>query len=653
MRDQLRRKVDVPLAELPNRNEGEVVTVGGIVASIRTTMTRKGDPMAFIRLDDAVSTVEVVVFSSAYAAAREHLYEDRVLVVKGRVDRREEGETKVVALEVTPFDAVPLTGEVRVRVDARTTPASFVDGLGRAIRDFPGTNPVVVEMSTADGPAAAAPRPGLPRAAGARLLRRGARARRRSAARLRPGSARLLVVRPGCDNDRVSGPTILELELDLDAYAGPFDLLLALVLREELELVEVPIAEIVIEYIERLSERDELDLEAVSEFLLLVAALCEVKVRRLLGEADADVEEQGPEEAAAELAARLAEYQRFRAAAGWLGERRDELGRRIFRTVRAPLGPKARPADLRPERPAALAEALARLLEPPARLDIGAVRGRSVPVGPFLRRFRDLLRTRGTFLFDEQVDGLEREEQAAAFLALLELYKRGELRAGQAEPFGPIRVARTVGLLAGTARRRRCPSRPWHDGRADPRRRGAALREPRPAHASPSSPRPPRRRPSGSSARSTPSPSGMPRGAAASCSSASRAATASAPPMRRPRRARGFCSAAPDRALSPAALETLAVIAYLQPVARPEIARIRGVSADGAVAGLLERGMIEEAGRTDERGGAVLYRTTPVFDRVFGLEHGLDDLPPLPQPGETDVDDLRERLHAVAGDRTG
>jgi len=249
----------------------------------------------------------------------------------------------------------------------------------------------------------------------------------------------------------VSGPTILELELDLDAYAGPFDLLLALVLREELELVEVPIAEIVIEYIEQLSVRDELDLEAVSEFLLLVAALCEVKVRRLLGEADADVEEQGPEEAAAELAARLAEYQRFRAAAGWLGDRRDELGRRIFRTVRAPLGPKARPADLRPERPAALAEALAHLLEPPARLDIGSVRGRSVPVGPFLRRFRDLLRTRGTFLFDEQVDGLEREEQAAAFLALLELYKRGELRAGQAEPFGPIRVARTVGLLAGTA----------------------------------------------------------------------------------------------------------------------------------------------------------------------------------------------------------
>jgi segregation and condensation protein A len=247
----------------------------------------------------------------------------------------------------------------------------------------------------------------------------------------------------------VSGLTIFELELDLDAYGGPFDLLLALVLREELELVEVPIAEIVLTYIERMAEAEELDLEAVSEFLLLVAALCEVKSRRLLGEGERDGEEQGPEEAAAQLAERLAEYQRFRAAAGWLGDRRDELGRRVFRTVRAPLAPRPRPADLRPERPAALAEALGRLLEPPAKLEISAIRGRSVPVGPFLRRFRELLRARGTFTFDEQVNGLPRDEQAAAFLAILELYKRGELRTGQAEPFGPIRVARTVGLLAG------------------------------------------------------------------------------------------------------------------------------------------------------------------------------------------------------------
>ena len=108
---------------------------------------------------------------------------------------------------------------------------------------------------------------------------------------------------------------------------------------------------------------------------------------------------------------------------------------------------------------------------------------------------------------------------------------------------------------------------------------------------------------------------------------------------------------APDRALSPAALETLAVVAYLQPVGRPEITRLRGVSADAAVGGLLERGLIEEAGRGDGVGAPVLYRTTAVFDRVFGLADGLDDLPPLPDPDVGDVDALRARLHAVGDAR--
>jgi segregation and condensation protein B len=119
------------------------------------------------------------------------------------------------------------------------------------------------------------------------------------------------------------------------------------------------------------------------------------------------------------------------------------------------------------------------------------------------------------------------------------------------------------------------------------------------------------------------------------------------------RHAEGRSGVVLDRALSPAALETLAVIAYLQPVGRPEITRIRGVSADAAVAGLLERGLIEEAGRTDERGGAVLYRTTTVFDRVFALERGVDELPPLPDLADGDVEELRERLHAVAAERSG
>ena len=110
---------------------------------------------------------------------------------------------------------------------------------------------------------------------------------------------------------------------------------------------------------------------------------------------------------------------------------------------------------------------------------------------------------------------------------------------------------------------------------------------------------------------------------------------------------------APDRALSHAALETLAVIAYAGPVSRPEIARVRGVSADGAVAGLLERGLIEEAGRGDTPGAPVLYRTTVVFDRIFSLEDGLRSLPSLDglAPDDARPEALRDRLHAVASER--
>jgi segregation and condensation protein B len=103
-----------------------------------------------------------------------------------------------------------------------------------------------------------------------------------------------------------------------------------------------------------------------------------------------------------------------------------------------------------------------------------------------------------------------------------------------------------------------------------------------------------------------------------------------------------------QRGLSPAALETLAVVAYLGPVSRPEIARIRGVAADSAVAGLVERGLIAEAGREGE-GGAVRYRTTPLFERVFGLA-GPSELPRLDDLGEG-AEDLRDRLEEVAGRR--
>ena len=105
-----------------------------------------------------------------------------------------------------------------------------------------------------------------------------------------------------------------------------------------------------------------------------------------------------------------------------------------------------------------------------------------------------------------------------------------------------------------------------------------------------------------------------------------------------------------QRGLSQAAMETLAIVAYLGPCTRPEIARIRGVAADSAVAGLVERGLIAEAGRADGAGCAVRYRTTPLFERVFGLG-SLAELPRLDDLGD-DAEEIRERLHAVAEQRT-
>ena len=104
-----------------------------------------------------------------------------------------------------------------------------------------------------------------------------------------------------------------------------------------------------------------------------------------------------------------------------------------------------------------------------------------------------------------------------------------------------------------------------------------------------------------------------------------------------------------QRNLSQAALETLAIVAYLGPCTRPDVTRIRGVAADSAVASLLERGLIAEAGRDDEA-GAIRYKTTPLFERVFGLE-SLSQLPRLDDIGDS-VDEIRDRLHTVAEKRT-
>jgi len=235
---------------------------------------------------------------------------------------------------------------------------------------------------------------------------------------------------------------VRELELDLDAFEGPFDLLLSLVLREELPLAELDLAQIVVAFCSRLAEREELDLEACGEFLVLFAALLELKARGLFPEEEAELAELGPEEAAEELARRLAEYRRAKEAAVWLAERLTEP--RYFRLGPAPLAPKPPEPQFASQEPEQLAQVLRLLAVPPPEPSTAHMALRFPPVAQFLERWRSLLARRSRLDFDQEVAGFSRIEVAVAFLALLELRKAGEVAMAQAAPFAPIRITRAA-----------------------------------------------------------------------------------------------------------------------------------------------------------------------------------------------------------------
>ena len=234
---------------------------------------------------------------------------------------------------------------------------------------------------------------------------------------------------------------VRELELDLDAFEGPFDLLLSLVLREEIELRDVEMAEIVVAFVEHLAEKGELDLDACGEFLILIAALLELKARGMFPDEDAELAELEPEVAAEELARRLAEYRRAKEAAQWLAERLHGRRNLHFRIGPAPLQPQPerKLAQQDPEKLAAALRLLA--IEPPAP-SVAHMGLRFPPVAQFLEKWRSLLTHRTRLDFDQEVAGLSRVEIAVAFLALLELRKQNEIALSQAAPFAPIRISR-------------------------------------------------------------------------------------------------------------------------------------------------------------------------------------------------------------------
>src|ERR687895_2997552 len=207
------------------------------------------------------------------------------------------------------------------------------------------------------------------------------------------------------------------LELDLDVFAGPFDLLLSLILRDELDLLEVELAEIVLAYVDHLEAEGELDLEAATEFLVLIAALLELKSRLMLpGEEVLDeLDGLGPAEAAEELLERMLQYARFRGAGGWV-EQAHALGQAYLHRV-APLPPELRRVSVevaeRAYDPAVLGQAIGSLLRTPPPLDLRHIAAPRVSVADRLAVLRRLLARRsGRFSFDEAVEGADRVTEA-------------------------------------------------------------------------------------------------------------------------------------------------------------------------------------------------------------------------------------------------
>ncbi len=235
--------------------------------------------------------------------------------------------------------------------------------------------------------------------------------------------------------------TVAELDLDLDVFAGPFDLLMAVVLREEVSLLEVELGEVVVAYVEHLEREGELELEVATEFLVLIAALLELKSRLLLPGAEDEMDELGPEEALEELIARMLEYRRYSDASAALVERFEAARGYLYRSAPLPAGLRrvALDAATAVYDPDQLGAALGDLLTTPPEVDVSHIR-QTVSLERRLRALRTALAGRASIDFDEQFGGEDRLTQAVTLFALLELYRKGEATWEQSEPFGPIRI---------------------------------------------------------------------------------------------------------------------------------------------------------------------------------------------------------------------
>jgi segregation and condensation protein A len=242
--------------------------------------------------------------------------------------------------------------------------------------------------------------------------------------------------------EAVVPPSLEDFDLDLDVFDGPFDLLVTLVLRDEIDLRELRVSRIIAKYVQKVAESGDFDLEATSRFVVLVAALLEIKSRLLLEEeADDELGDLDPEEAAEGLLERLVRYSQFRNAGSALRERYDTYAGRLYRNAPVPSALCRRPLPAAPLPARALAAALAPLLREPPKPDTSHLADLAVRLVEELGRLRVILGDAGKFTF-AAVAPPERLERAVTFFALLELHSCGEAVLSQKRHFGDIVVTR-------------------------------------------------------------------------------------------------------------------------------------------------------------------------------------------------------------------
>jgi segregation and condensation protein A len=231
-------------------------------------------------------------------------------------------------------------------------------------------------------------------------------------------------------------PDALAQPVALDLFEGPFDLLLTLVLREEVDLLELPLVEVVDAALGP-GARERWDADTAGELIVLLAAMAELKARVLLGEPAEEEPDPDALEARELLAARLVAYAPFARAAAWLRTRGEQSAGPRYRRI--PLEGASRQAHRR-ESPRFLTDALRALLASPPEPSLAHIDTRRVSIPEVLDRLRRALAVARDISFEEMIGDADRLEEAVTLMAALEMARRGEVALSQPVPFGDIAI---------------------------------------------------------------------------------------------------------------------------------------------------------------------------------------------------------------------